>query len=196
MGEETRRANEQERSVVADYTESLYQRARKLLASKRMTRRALALAIPCGYDTLYYDIISRLIHEDPELYKQVDVETDREMILKMALDQLQKSGRYDANAIANETFYAPRWIEKKLQNSHIVSEYKNAGFYEAIEARDYEEHCGGTPERDEEWLLYIRERGAMGFEFTGEYWKRYRAIFEAKRNRRDTRDVIESFNER
>lgn len=56
-------------------------------------------------------------------------------------------------------------------------------FIECEEA-EFHERCTSEPYiRDEDWLVRVEDEGYKGFEFTGEYWTRYRKIWEKKRER-------------
>lgn len=172
---------------ISSYQEGLFQKACKLLKKRKLTRRELALAIPCGYDALYYDVITRLIHEEPEIYKQIDDDAGRVRIIELAIEQEEKQGWYDVKEIARETFYAPHWIQNFIKEWKSQEPVEREDYLEKIEQLDWEKCCGAPPERDLEWLDWTRQNGGLGFEFTGEYWKRYREIWELKRRGEDGR---------
>lgn len=187
------------KSSVPQYVEKMYRRACELLRIKRMTRRELALEIPCGYTTLYYDIIARLINEEPELSERIATDADMAEMIELANGDMQRQGWYDVDKIARETYYAPEFVRMKLDQVDGLKGHKGRRSYQRIkqcephestplesklqemEELDYQIHCGGTPERDDAWIEFIRKRNGLGFEFTGVYWERYKVMYNLRR---------------
>lgn len=54
--------------------------------------------------------------------------------------------------------------------------------WQAAKDEEWKKSVTSEPyERDEDWLVRVEDEGYKGFEFTGEYWTRYRELWEKKR---------------